>query len=177
MSERKLYEVGIRLVGVWAGVIGIGNLGIAIQATIRAGTSADASASAVSAGVVFLIFLVASAVLIAFGCQIATLLSKDESSSAPRIALQEQGVLRVGILLIGVYVAALGGAQLISTVVHILVEMGPAAEFGGMRFYSTTMWIHPLIRLFVGLGLIFHTRIIARFRGVGAVKEGDTDES
>jgi Sec-independent protein translocase protein TatA len=161
MSERKLYEIAIRILGLCLLPEAIRSLAAAIYATLRTGGDPYLVTQATMTGVLFLICLAASVLLIALAPWVANLFSGEDTIGANATRIEASTIVRVGITLIGVYAIVSGLPVLISGVVRI------ATFASGRSFSGGGSLVTPIVQVAIGAALVGHTRLVPRIRRFG----------
>jgi hypothetical protein len=164
MSERKLYEIALRAVGLILIPGAIGYLGITIQSTLVAAGNLYVVGRAVTTGVYFLIYLAAVVVLIALAPRLARAFSAEEPSTADPVRFDLSTIMRAGISLIGVYSIASGIPELVVGIMRSVELAQPAVADS---FSGSSVWVSPAVRVAIGLALALHWRLLPWLRKQG----------
>lgn len=164
MSERKMYEVAIRMLGFALLPRAIAGLALAIQTLVTEGNQPYGLDYALSAGIACLVFFSASAGLIALAPRLSKIFSSAQFAVPRTEGANRSSYLHLGITLIGVYVFASGLAPLVSYFLDLLRVSVGSSWGSAFRVMS-----HPLtaaVQTIVGLVLAFHERLFRSARYV-----------
>ena len=162
MNERKLYEIAVRILGLFLLAGAVQYLGMAIHATFFLSSDAyTQSGYGTTTSILFLVHLVASVLLIALASRIAVLFTASDVGRSDLAEFGESSVLRIGITLIGVYVLVSGLPDLVTESIRSIQRAGlppyvDAVSTGGR-------WISPTVRVMLGAGLAFRGRLFRVF--------------
>ncbi|MBU1050652.1 hypothetical protein KKG90_11590 [Candidatus Bipolaricaulota bacterium] len=160
MSERKMYEVAIRMLGIVLLPRAIVSLALAIQTLVTQGNDPYGLGYVSSAIIAFLVFLAASAGLISLAPRLSKVFSSAQLAAPRTEGMNRTGYLHLGVTLVGVYVFANGLVPLVSYFLDLLrVSIENSGE---SAFRMTTHPLTATVQTVIGLVLVFHERL---FRG------------
>ena len=157
MSERKMYEVAIRMLGLVLLPRAIASLTLAIQTLVAQGNQPYGLGYVSSAVIAFLVFFAASVGLIALAPRLSEFLSTAELSPLRTEGMNQSSYLHLGITLIGVYVLAMGLVLLVSYFLDLLRVR--IVSVGESTYRMTMQPLTATVQIVIGLALVFHERL------------------
>jgi len=177
MDKRVLYEVAIRLVGLFFGVLCIGYLGTFIHTAVYDASDVEYIASW---AIPFSILVLACLACVVFAGRLAGFFSRRVATADTDERFDSRSIMQIGLFLIGAYTLTQAIPYLVSAIVRTIEavrEARLAGEFSTTFHGPSGQWISPLVRVLIGASLIFfHARIGALFRR-GAKEQQTVDES
>ena len=165
MSERKLYEIGLRVIGVLVMLRALGHFSGALMYVFM-GTSRDLyyEVGRTAAGLAFLFYFAASILLLSLAPRIAKLFSPEDNSPDPLPVIAPGIILPIGLILIGVMQLASGLAGIAEQLPSLLEWARFDSSYPVSHPYSVGEVLAPTASFVIGLLLIFHGKVFPKLR-------------
>jgi|GEM_PF-1857299 len=165
MSERKLYEIGLRMVGILVLVRGLAAFSSGIMyVALGPGSDPMYSAGAFSSAASFLILFSAGLLLLMLAPRLAALLCPAPATLKSLPTVEPRVILPAGLIFIGVvtFVSGLAGF------VQIIPDIARWLRYESSYSISVSYPLHSLLssatRTLLGLLLIFHGKVFPKLR-------------
>ncbi|MBU0595112.1 hypothetical protein KJ567_00305 [Candidatus Bipolaricaulota bacterium] len=164
MSERKLYEVAIRILGLLVAVLALGWAGQIVQTVVMNSDGALRAGDVLEPGISMAAVGLAAVFLLAFARRLARFFARGVDAPGEASSIGTTEALHVGIVLIGVYTITFGIAMVASSIVNALDAARETSGFSNTFFGPRGQWISPLVRVAIGFVLVFYPTLARSVR-------------
>jgi len=163
MSERKLYEIIMRVAGIFLGARAVQSLVSGVAYSVFSIGDYHYAEAAMMSGAYVVIYMLAAVIVIVGAIPVSRSLAKKDRIAALQFPAAG-AIVPAGILLIGIFLLAYAVPSFVNNLVlAISFTLGPYSSEGQGTQLTRLLLEHGL-QCVVGLILIFHGRVFPKLR-------------